>query len=119
MNYAWTTGKALPEAANGQVFEQCNFTRKVPHTKIFEGVTGLVFRSCNLTNCDIPADATVEIVKHPGHIEYCGNVNPKLVERGILETCALNCSHVVGTDLIQVGGVTVETVYHYSNKVVP
>lgn len=116
-NFAWTTGKALPAAVNGQTFERYNFAQKVAHTSIFAGVTGLTFRGCNLTNCDVPAGSVV-VDCNVGQMEYCANANPALVERGLLAAEAENCTHVTGTDVIQVTGVTVETVYHYSDKVV-
>lgn len=116
-NYAFTTGKALPQAENGQRFERCNFARLQPHTKIFEGITGLRFFECNLTNCDLPPDAVIEGTDCHGHIEYCGHVHPKWIEKGVPD-CAENCAHVTSTDVIKVGGVTVETVYHHSDKVV-
>lgn len=115
-NYAFTTGRELPKAENGQVFERLNFTRKSPHTKIFEGITGLTFRGCNLTNCDVPADAKV-IDCLRSHIDFCTNVHPDWVEKGIA-ACIVNCSHVIGNDVIQVAGTTVETVYHYADKAV-
>jgi len=114
-NYAWTTGNALPSSENGQIFENCNFHQKAPHTAIFSGVTGLIFRDCNLINCDLPADA-VTVRCGTDHYEYCANANPKLVERGLLTAEPENCSHVTGSDTIQVAGVTVETVYYYANK---
>lgn len=115
-NYAFTTGKPLPEAQSGQTFEMCNFTRLAPHTKIFNGVSGLTFRNCNLINCDVPADATV-IDCNRGQVEYCGNVHKKWIEKGVAN-CAENCTHVTGTDIIQVGGVTAATVYYHADKAV-
>ena len=115
-NYAFTTGKALPTATNGQTFEMCNFNQLAPHTAIFAGVTGLTFHNCNLINCDVPTDATVISCKQ-SQIEYCGNVHKKWVEKGVAN-CIENCAHVTSTDQIQVGGVTVATVYHHADKVV-
>jgi len=115
-NYAFTTGKSLPTAENGHTFTECNFMQREPHTAIFAGVTGLTFIRCNLCNCDVPADATL-ISCNRAQIDWCSNLNPKFLEHG-LATCAVNCSHVVSTDVIQVAGVTVETVYHYNNAVV-
>jgi hypothetical protein len=116
-NYAWTTGKPLPVVDNGSTIEGWNLCQKLPHTKIFEGVTGLTFRGCNLINCDVPPDATV-IDCNRGQMEWCGNANPKLVERGILAACPEVCSHVNGTDRVSIDGVLVETLYQYENKAV-
>ena len=48
----------LPDGiTNGQVFEDCNFAQQTARTVLFDGVTGLTFRSCNLHNCILPSDA--------------------------------------------------------------
>jgi len=113
-NYAWTTGRSLPQVENGHVFEFTNFSQKFPHTPIFTGVTGLVFRNCNLVNCDIPPDATVESCNRC-QVEFCTNVWPRLVAKGF-PACAENCAHVVDSDEIRVGGTLVDTVRRYKNK---
>src|SRR5574343_1021719 len=108
-NYAFTTGRPLPEAQNGEVFESINFTQMLPHTKIFEGVQGLIFRKCNLINCDVPIGAVVESCL-VAHIDFCTNVNPKFIDKGY-PACSENCSHVTGTDEVRIDGVLVETIY--------
>jgi hypothetical protein len=115
-NCAWTTGKSLPEVVNGHTFEMCNFAQREPHTAIFAGVTGLTFRNCNLINCDIPIDA-IKISCNGGHVSYCSHEHPNWVDKGLAE-CVQSCTHLTGTDTIQVAGVTVATVYHYADKVV-
>lgn len=61
----------LPRFEDGDVFEWCNFHQEQPHTPIgftrtekeppyVEKAKELLFRHCNLINCDLPADATVE-----------------------------------------------------------
>ncbi len=112
-NYAWTTGRDLPEVENGHVFEQYNLCAKTAHTAIFAGKTGLVFKNCNLINCDIPEDATTEFCNN-AQISFCTNINPRLIPLGFTE-CAENCSHVVGTDTITIDGKVVDTVYHYKD----
>lgn len=116
-NYAWTTGKPLPQVENGTTIEGWNLCQKLPHTKIFEGVTGLTFRNCNLINCDVPPDAVIEFCNRT-QMEYCGHANPKLVERGILEACPTVCGHVTATDRVSIDGVLIETIYRYENKAV-
>jgi hypothetical protein len=115
MNYSFASGNPLPTVNNGHVFERLNFCRAVPHTPIFAGKTGLVFRGCNLVNCDVPADAVLEDCLHV-HYEFCSNHHPEWA--GKLTPCVANCPHVIGNDVIQVAGVTVATVYHYEDKVV-
>ena len=51
--------KQDPTCDNGDMFEGCNLTQATPNTAICIGKTGLVFESCNLVNCIVPADAVV------------------------------------------------------------
>ncbi len=106
--------RPIPAIGNGYVFTGDNFCQLLPHAKICEGVTGLKFINCNLTNCDLPLDATCEGCK-PSHIEFCSNLHLKFVEYG-LTPCVLNCSHVVSIDTITIDSVIVDTVYHYEGK---
>lgn len=113
-NYAFTMGKPLPVVPNGTIFERINFHRLIARTKIFEGITGLTFRNCNLINCSIPVDAVIEYSNNC-QVEYCSNLHPEFIPFG-LAPCVENCSHVIGTDTVQVQGATVATVYHYADK---
>jgi len=113
-NYSFTSNKPLPEVENGHTFEMCNFTQLEPHTKIFEGITGLTFIKCNLTNCDVPEDAEL-IGSQNIHFEWCSNAHPWLAERGFVN-CEENCSHVIDSDTVTIDGITVDTIYHYKNK---
>ena len=106
----------LPEIENGHTFTGDNFLQRQPHTKIFEGKTGLRFINCNLTNCDIPADSEC-IGCGPKHTSFCTNLNPYLIEIGFAP-CAENCAHVTNTDSVTVDGVLVDTIYTYQNLVV-
>lgn len=117
-NYSFFVAKGipLPEVENGHVFEMCNFTQLLPHTKIFEGVTGLVFRKCNLVNCDVPVDAVIDDCLR-SQIGFCSNVIPKLVDYGLTQ-CPEVCDHVVDSDSVTIDGVLVDTIYYYENKVV-
>jgi hypothetical protein len=112
-NYAWTTGKELPD---GTVFENDNFHQREPHTAIFSGKSGLTFRNCNLINCDIPADSVVEGGVRC-HVSHCSNVHPEWTDKG-LTVCDVNCSHVTDTDTVTIDGVAVDTIYHYEDKAV-
>ena len=107
--------KPLPKAVDDQTFTGDNFLQLLPHTKIFEGVKGLRFVNCNLTNCDIPADAETNIQIQ--HVEWCSHLHEHFVKWGLSE-CAENCEHVADTDKITVDGVVIDTVYHYSDKAV-
>jgi len=114
-NYAFTTGKSLPVVQNGHVFEYSNFMQAQPHTPIFTGITGLVFRKCNLTNCDVPPDAVLENCTNR-HKDLCSNLHPKWVGKG-LPTELKNCPHVVDTDTVTIDGVVVDTTYHYADTI--
>jgi hypothetical protein len=113
-NYSFKTA-SLP-IPDGRVIELCNFCQLVPHTVIYAGETGLTFRNCNLTNCDVPGDSIIECCLRI-QVEFCSHLHEKWIEKG-LTACAENCAHVTSTDIIQVGGVTVETIYTYEDKAV-
>jgi len=113
-NYAFTTGKKMPSVSNGHVFEECNFTQAAPNTEIFKGVTGLVFRRCNLTNCKLPADAAIKSCVNQ-QIEFCTNLHPEWVD--FLSAEDVICSHVVETDEIYIDGSLIDTIYHYADTV--
>jgi hypothetical protein len=101
---------------NDQTFTGDNFTQLVPHTKILEGYTGIVFNNCNLINCDLPVGA----IKNSGvnyHLSFCSNLHPRWIEKG-LSQCVENCSHVVSVDNITIDGQVVGTYYYYEDKVV-
>ena len=116
-NYSESSLNPLPKAESGDIFESCNFVQLKPHTIIFEGLEKLTFISCNLTNCDIPSDSKCESCK-PYHVEFCSHVIPKMAERGLIPVCPENCTHVVDTDELIIDGLTIDTIYHYANKVV-
>ena len=106
----------IPDVPNGSTFTGDNFLQMFPHTAILEGKTGLTFINCNLTNCDLPADAvTVGCRAH--HLDFCSHLVPTWVDKGLPE-CAVDCEHVTDTDTITIDGVAVDTVYHYEHKAV-
>ena len=115
-NFAFTRGLPLPTANNGDTFEGYNFMQKSPHTAIFAGVTGLTFRKCNLTNCDVPVDAVIEGGLR-FHKSLCANIYPDWVAKG-LPAEAVNCVHVVDTDTVTIDGVVVDETYHYEDTMV-
>jgi hypothetical protein len=114
-NYSF---KELPAAENGAVIEGHNMVRAVPHTAIYEGVTGLTFRNCNLTNCDVPADATVISCLYPCQTSFCSHLNPGWLAAGFLSQCASDCEHRTIVDTITIDSVVVDTNYTYEDKAV-
>jgi len=111
-NYCYKKG-VLPSVSNGAVLDRYNLEQLNPHTKIFEGVTGLVFRNCRLINCDLPADAVKESCTNY-HVERCYHLHP---DDGLTPEVD-NCPHVVEVDTITIDGQVVDTVYHRQDKVV-
>jgi hypothetical protein len=64
--------RKLPENVEpGTEFVRCNFSKRISHTKLFDGIAGLKFVGCNLLNCDLPDDAVVDdcLVHHADVIE--------------------------------------------------
>lgn len=57
-NWAWRTPDNV---SDGDEFVMCNFVQWTPDTDIFAGKTGLKFLQCNLINCRLPADASVNL----------------------------------------------------------
>jgi hypothetical protein len=49
----------VPTFEDGDVIEGCNLSQPEAHTSL-GSAKGLIFRDCNLCNCDVPEDATVE-----------------------------------------------------------
>ena len=54
----------LPKFREGDVFEDCNLAQEEPNTPVATGAKGLIFRRCNLVNCDLPPDAVIESSLH-------------------------------------------------------
>ena len=104
-----------PIFANGDVIQRCNLTQAIPGTAIGSGVTGLTFRNCNLVNCTVPGDATVEHC-NTAQIERCANLHPNLLDHGVSPE-AENCPHVTDIDEIEIGGIVVDTIYTYEDTV--
>jgi hypothetical protein len=96
MNFA---GKQ-PECENGQLLENVNIAQPKPHTKICEGITGLTFKSCNLTNCDVPEDAVVVDCLQIQR-DFCVHLHPTMD----LPDEPLDCRHV--KDIIEVEGTII------------
>ena len=113
-NYAWTTGRDLPEVKDGAVLDGYNLAQRDPHTRIFAGKKGLTFRRCLLVNCDLP-DGSVTEECNPSHVSLCSHLHEKWVAKGLSE-CSENCDHVTRVDEIEVDGMLIDTVYHYQDK---
>lgn len=105
-----------PIAENNQVFENANFSQVLPHTVVCAGITGLVFRNCNLLNCDVPADAVIESCLTV-HKSFCSHLHPELIEKGLPE-CTTECQHMASKEPIEVDGVVIETIYTYEDLIV-
>jgi len=115
-NYSFTRGLSLPDVPNNYIFERYNFCRKEPHTAIFAGKTGLVFRNCNLVNCDVPADSIIEGGLNI-HKSFCTHIHPGWIEKG-LTPCVANCYHVTDVDTITIDGQVIDTIYQREDRMV-
>ncbi len=113
-NYAFGE-KPLPTVQNGHRFVRDNFTQVQPHTKIFEGITGLTFEGCALLNCDVPSDATL-IDCSNGHASFCSHQHPKWLEKGAISQCAVDCIHRTSIDTITIDSMVVDTINYYTDK---
>ena len=71
-NYSGERLSSCPTPENRHEFKNCNFAQLLPHTTIFDGITGLKFISCNLMNCDLPEDVEVEDCLTI-HKNFCSN----------------------------------------------
>lgn len=96
---------------NGDVLEGHNFAQVLPGTAIFEGVTGLTFRGCNLVNCVVPVDAVVEKC-NTAQVDRCSHLHA-----GLPYTCEVECRHMTSKEEIVVDGVVVDTLYEYQDIV--
>ena len=112
-NYSFPTDKKLPVIKDGHTFTNCNFMQEKPNTEIFKGISNLTFKSCNLVNCKLPADAKI-ISSNTAQKSFCSHLNPKWD----LPKCEINCQHVIDTDVIKIDNVTIDTIYHYEDKVI-
>lgn len=113
-NYSFKTA-GFPEPING-VVEGHNFLQGVPHTKIYDGYSGLIFRNCNLTNCDVPADSVLEHCLRV-QVSFCSHLHEAWLKRGFISECSENCSHVVGFDEILIDGKNIVSNYSYEDGV--
>ena len=95
---------------NGDTIEGHNFTQKYPHTGIGAGITGLRFKNCNLVNCDVPVDATVENC-NTTQISRCGHLNDGY-------ECAVDCEHLVSEEDVVVDGVVIDVLREYADEVI-
>lgn len=95
---------------NDEVIEDCNLSQKFPGTEIATGVTGLVFRRCNLINCILPPDATATDC-NMSQVDRCGHLHEDYVCDEAM------CKHCTGSEPIIVDGVTVDTLYTYQDIV--
>lgn len=103
---------------NNDEFENCNFAQVTMNVKVGEGKTGLKFsKNCNLKNCELPPDATVDDCLHV-QIDMCAHLHPELVDSGELPAEAADCRHVIDTDYVIIDGNTISTTYHYEDTVV-
>lgn len=100
--------------SSDDIFEDCNLMQKYPHTLICPGISGLIFRQCNLSNCNLPVDAKInDCGQVHRHKSRCSNLHP---EWNLSPLCPIDCSHVVDKDEIIIDGKTVVVNYFYQDR---
>ena len=104
------------QVSNGDEFINCNLTQSMPHTTMFSGVSGLVFRGCNLINCQLPEDSQC-IDCNRASLSFCSHVFPELAARGFIGTCAEVCVHMYESETISIDDKEI-TFYEYRNTMV-
>jgi hypothetical protein len=91
-------------AQPGDEFELCMFAQLVPGARIFEGLSNLKFRECNLTNCAIPSDAVTNQCQE-SQIDFCAHLIDGLPTEDDV------CRHVIDTVDLAIDGTVVSTQY--------
>ena len=112
-NYSFKNGVDLPAIPPDKIFKESNFYQLEPNTSIFPGITDLTFIRCNLTNCQIPPDATKISCRHV-QVGFCTNLRPDLVDHGLSE-CIPECSHMTNKEEIWIDSTLVDTIYEYED----
>lgn len=107
----WSFREPGDDVPDGSVIYGGNFSQSQPDTVILEGKT-LTIRGGNWTNVKRDPAWVIEGGGF-GNVEFCANLHPELVERGVLEAEVEECPHVVDTDEVVVDGEVVSTVYYY------
>ena len=95
-----------PDCGSGASFRNCNLMQKLPHTKVFEFCADLVFRDCNLVNCDVPPDSIVERCLTI-HRDFCFHLHPEWD----LPAEEEDCRHVIAQHEILVDGKSIGIEY--------
>ena len=106
----YSMGRELPAIKDGHVFENDNFSQAVPGTEIFKGMSGLVFKKCNLVNCKVPADTMIEDC-NISQVSRCSHLNPDFS----LPKCPKECRHMVAKEEIGKDGQVIDTIYSYKD----
>lgn len=99
-----------PPLSDGDEIVNCNLQQFAPNTPIATGVTGLIFRDCNLVNCLLP-EGSVAIGCNMTQIDRCSRNWPSVAA----EPCGEDCRHAVITEIIGSGGVVIATSTRYED----
>lgn len=111
----WSFRDPGDDIPDGSVINGGNFSQLVPNTEILVGKT-LTINGGNFTNVKPQATWTIN---RPTWTQksFCSHLHPEWIALGMTE-CAENCSHVVSSEDIVVGGQVIDTVYTYQDTVV-
>ena len=93
-----------PPLRSGDTVEDSNLYQLISGTGV--NAAGVVFRNCNLTNCNVTGAALIEN-SNTSQIDLCYWLH----RDKDLPAEPDNCRHVVDTDTIEVDGVVIATEY--------
>jgi hypothetical protein len=110
-NWAYAT---VPQWAPDTEFVDCNFCQALPNTAI-GGAVPATFRRCNLINCSVPSGSVIDDCTVM-QMDYCYWVHKNDDNFSSLPVEVENCRHVDSSEVIQVDGITIETIYERSDK---
>lgn len=100
------------ELESGDIVENINMMQLKPHTIMYEGITGLTFINCNITNCQMPEDATIK--GSNWHKSFCSHLH----QSWELPKCKPECEHVIEKFPSVIDGVHYGQTCKYKDKVV-
>lgn len=101
-----------PDLPDGSVIESGNFTQLIPETEIMVG-NQLIINGGNFVN----VKQQPEWIINGGNwrnLAFCSHLHAHLVSHG-LPPCAIECSHMIQKDEIEIDGVVVDTIYTYED----
>ena len=103
-----------PDLDPNDVLEGVNLSQISPNTVIGEGVEGLVFKNCNLTNCNANG---IVVGGNKSQVSFCSHLHKEWVFE---ESCKKICEHVTShvKELVIDGACVAKDIINYQDKVI-